>query len=655
MNTRLYRLFQRSNRRAVLALAIAAAIGSMQALPGQSLDASALRGDYQMVRLEIEQTGDSAVQARNTTGKISFDGQGAYELQSGSLDAAGTYAVRADGSVSLDDPSRTGIEIQGLLGADLNLLAGVALEADTGLVDLFLTVRAAAPLAEDVLQGDYALGAFQVPGSDPAALGSALVTFRADGEGGLSDIEEIGHFRGERNQLRSSEPSVYRVLEDGSIEADLSGLNHPGGLLTLWVSADGSYVLGLPSDGTPGIFVGVRQLDADLPSSFVGLYSTARIGFDGASFNSGIGSVVLRRGDDALTSRRLRLPNGVLDFSGRSTLVLNDNGGGWLSRQPFAGGTNMVIGVADSVFSANAAAGAEVDVSGTISEEFGAFLLLRPPLPELKQGLFVDVRGVVHGASFARPPAPMAQGLLATIFGASLIAPGGPAQAAAGEVPLPTELAGVRVTVNGIPAPLIFVSGAQMNLQIPVETEPGIATLRISNGEEEIQIPVRVAETSPGLFFYGAGHSDYAAIVTHGDGSLVTPANPARPGETVVFWSTGLGLTNPPVPTGHPSPGAAGEELARPIDAEISLLVAGFPATIHFVGRTPGFVGLTQINATIPLDAPLGDTVPVALLTGNAIQDQSDLPIGGAPVLTEERLPRSSNRSRQVRLSWEER
>ena len=52
-------------------------------------------------------------------------------------------------------------------------------------------------------------------------------------------------------------------------------------------------------------------------------------------------------------------------------------------------------------------------------------------------------------------------------------------------------------------------------------------------------------------------------------------------------------------------------------------------AQTHFAGGTPGFAGLYQINATIPLDVPAGTNVPLAIVTGNAFHDQVDIPIQG--------------------------
>lgn len=645
----MYRL-RTVTRHRFLSLLIAAVAFGIGAF-GPTLDAASLDGRYRIVRLEIESVGGAAAQGRTIFGALTFDGNGAYRLTSPSIDAEGAYQVQEDGSFSFEDPSRPGVRVQAAVSADQMAFAGVAIDAAPGLVDLMVGVRESEIPADAALDGDYTLGAFRLPGAGPAGLSSALVAFSASRAGALTGIEEVGHFLDAPNQRQTRTPSSYEVREDGSIAADLTGLTHAGEQLDLFVSADGNYVIGAPA-GAPGIVVGSKNLDQDVPESFVALYASARIGFDGEGFFAGIGSTVLRRGEDGLTARRLRLPEGTVDFSGRSHLVLTDEGAAWLSPAPFSGGPNMAMGVPDDLFVANAAAGAGVDVAGQRSDDFGVFFLLRPPFPQPGPGLFVDSRGIVNGASFARPPAPLAPGVLGTIFGSELVAPGGPDQAVAAETPLPLELAGVRVTVGGLPAPLLFVSAKQINFQTPAEASPGPATIVISNSEDQVEVSARLAPTSPALFSYIAQQSSYAAIVSHADGSLVTPANPARPGETVVFWATGFGVTDPPGESGVPNPGGGGERLVIPVDSGIQLLIAGAPAAIHFVGGAPHFVGLSQINATIPLDAPAGPTVPVALLTSHAIQDLSDLPIGGAPALQAEQGHDPSHRPGRVRSVW---
>ncbi len=47
-------------------------------------------------------------------------------------------------------------------------------------------------------------------------------------------------------------------------------------------------------------------------------------------------------------------------------------------------------------------------------------------------------------------------------------------------MPLPSTLAGVSVTVNGLKAPLVYVSPVQINAQLPYEIEPGTAIVAVT-------------------------------------------------------------------------------------------------------------------------------------------------------------------------------
>ena len=78
--------------------------------------------------------------------------------------------------------------------------------------------------------------------------------------------------------------------------------------------------------------------------------------------------------------------------------------------------------------------------------------------------------GITEAAQFMQMVAP---GSIATVFGANFA--GGTFEA--DSIPLPLQLGGVRVEVNGVPAPLYFVSGGQINFQIPFETQPGQASV----------------------------------------------------------------------------------------------------------------------------------------------------------------------------------
>ena len=83
----------------------------------------------------------------------------------------------------------------------------------------------------------------------------------------------------------------------------------------------------------------------------------------------------------------------------------------------------------------------------------------------------------------------------------------------------------------------------------------------------------------------------------HGDWrGLVTQSDPARPGEYVYAYAKGFGAVEPPVPTGFASPADPPAMVQRRCDWQ----------AYHNVALAPGLVGIYQITARIPEDAPSG-------------------------------------------------
>lgn len=217
---------------------------------------------------------------------------------------------------------------------------------------------------------------------------------------------------------------------------------------------------------------------------------------------------------------------------------------------------------------------------------------------------------VTNGASFRRGIVP---GSIATIFGAGLSSVNGIARAA---LPLPRQLAGTTVTVNGIAAPLFAlanVNGAeQVNLQVPFEIA-GQATAQIvvtSGGAASQPVQVDVWPAQPGVFTADG----FTGAVLHGSTyAPVTAANPAAKGEVVLIYATGLGDVGNP-----PATGAAADAARTVVPAEV--MIAGTPALVSYSGLAPGFAGLYQLNVTVPADAPSGVASVVVTARGAVSQ-----------------------------------
>ena len=123
--------------------------------------------------------------------------------------------------------------------------------------------------------------------------------------------------------------------------------------------------------------------------------------------------------------------------------------------------------------------------------------------------------------------------------------------ATAPSVPLPLSLGGISITINGVAAPLFFVSGSQINLLVPIELNPGPATLIVTTaqGQKSAALSFTLLPYAPGLFSFSSTGSGAGAFL-HPNGVPVGGAAPAKPGEALVIYLTGLGQTNPPVKSG---------------------------------------------------------------------------------------------------------
>ncbi len=217
---------------------------------------------------------------------------------------------------------------------------------------------------------------------------------------------------------------------------------------------------------------------------------------------------------------------------------------------------------------------------------------------------------LVNAASFQ--PGPQSAGALVSLFGRNLA----PRTEAAATLPLPTELAGTQVLVRGRPAPLLYVSPGQINFQIPYF----LALLLGPTGQFPVVVRHSGMESEPltftlgmsvGIFRFGDG----PAVFHAGDFRAVTPASPARPGEYLALYATGLGLTTPMAEDGRP--GASQEPLNR--TATDTLLTLGNRMLIPtYSGLAPGLVGVYQVNFQVPADLAAGRTRLVLLVGGVA-------------------------------------
>lgn len=235
-------------------------------------------------------------------------------------------------------------------------------------------------------------------------------------------------------------------------------------------------------------------------------------------------------------------------------------------------------------------------------------LTISPPGPTLTASSFVNGADLQGGALSpcgigAVIAAGVAPGVQNVILPSSAIGP------------LPTILNGTQVLVNGTAAPLaglgIGLTGQQqITFQVPCETTPGSSvpfTINVGAGTASISIPVQTA--APGVFTTLLSDNNAHAVVVRPDGTFVTIQNPARRGETVTAFVTGLGPASPAVPTGAlPPPGI---NAIPQYQVVVGMAGGGVPLVSAIL--SPDRVGVWMITFQIPASVSTGNSVPFSV------------------------------------------
>ncbi|PWT99958.1 MAG: hypothetical protein C5B51_26120 [Terriglobia bacterium] len=204
------------------------------------------------------------------------------------------------------------------------------------------------------------------------------------------------------------------------------------------------------------------------------------------------------------------------------------------------------------------------------------------------------ITAVGNAASYSASYAP---GMVLSIFGSQLA----PATQATASTPLPLQIAGVSVTINGMPAPLYYISQGQLNVQIPYETAAGPATLKVNNNGLSASTAFTVAAAAPGIF-------------TDAKGAPV-PSTSAGRNQLATLYITGFGPVTPPLATGvGPAVGTPVGQLPQP-QQKVAMTIGGVSVQNLATAVPWGYVGVLQINYQVPAGAPLG-AQPVIVSVG---------------------------------------
>ncbi|HEX5227326.1 MAG TPA: FG-GAP-like repeat-containing protein [Bryobacteraceae bacterium] len=292
------------------------------------------------------------------------------------------------------------------------------------------------------------------------------------------------------------------------------------------------------------------------------------------------------------------LPDLVVSNTGDNTIsVLSGNGDGTFQAQTSYAAGNGPRPLIAADF--NRDGRTDLIVGNYFGSTLGVFLGMAADQPQIS--------AVVNGASFESTP--LTPGLIFTIGGTGLGPVSGQTEQLDANGRIASKLAGVEVTVDGTPAPLLYVGQNQINAVAPYELANRAGQnvdVRVTFNQTPgniLQVPV--AATSPAIFSLGNGQG----AIRNQDQSVNGVSNPAAVGSFVSIYATGEGQLKPA--------GVDGELVTNattfPVGA-VSLTIGGVAVTPQFAGATE-FDGFFQVNAKVP--AGISGVVPVILKVGS--------------------------------------
>lgn len=639
-------------KRTVQALWLAAAILSFgAAAQAQSWDNSGnglLSGNYYVrhVVWQVSTDDEDLNDAVSIYGEINFTpSSGTYVFNGSLVDAAagevvaytnvtGTYTIAANGYGFMDSlvNSYAGISetVFGLVSNGIFIGSSTENISGAGLNDLAIMAPIASPAATNAtFKGSYSFVDLDYPVVEGADSGDvvyardSLFSGTADGNGNFTGFTGSGYIVNNNGSATRQSGSVKYSFQNGAgniaFGGSLTSSNVTSTLITgnryVYISPDGNFIFGGSPTGWD-IFVGVRN-DSGAPSNFSGLYYQAGMDVDFTNTSNGVvdydnyfGSFNATSGTILAHQRLYQVlyNGGAFDYTFQDGYTFNSDGSSddANTSQHYIYGLNgaMRIGI------------------GNLTQGFlGVSVALAAPTFS-GPGVYLNPTGVVNSASFAPFTAQVTPGEFLTLAGTGITTTNtiNPF--------FPTTLSGVQVQINGVNAPIYYVlnqgSYDLVSVLVPYETPLGIANIQVitSSGSSNM-VSVYVGATQPGSFTQLSNGIGYvAAQRVNNNYSLVTPANPAQPGDSIVVYTTGFGSVTPAIADGSITPTTSLTSAANPVSCydsvsntyipvpgPVCVYLDGTFTSAGFEGLTPGLIGLYQVNLTVPTGLTAGDNV----------------------------------------------
>jgi uncharacterized protein (TIGR03437 family) len=596
----------------------------------QSWDSSGngmLKGTYYFreVFYAVGYNDGSLSEATALYGSITFSGTGTYTAQVSLFDSGaglesgpisgGTYSISASGYGFISNPLSTGDSVYGLVNQS-GIFVGSTTETTGGFNDMFVAAPLASPAPTVAsFKGTYLISGIDLSSGSPSGTLSYLLQINPDGIKSLGTVTGTAYIGsgGSGKFTQNFTGSTY-IASGGAMVVTFpnSSNNVVGGQKYMYLSPDGNFLFGGAPQGFDMI-VGVRTGSAP---TFGGLYYQAGLEQDE--------STLLSLGYANLDSYYGSLSASNKSIVGHQRLLSPFNGSPM--DYTYSDSYSALSGSVYTTSSANYVVGTNgVRIGAGIGPFLGISVAV--PAPSFTgSGVYLNPAGIVNGASSAPFTAQISPGELLTLYGTGLadslvIAP---------QIPFPTSLGNVQVSINGTPAPIYYVAPTQVSVVVPYGISGTVAQVQVTtDGNPSNTVSAFIGETSAGIFSVPPGGLGYGAIL-HQDGTLVSKSSPAQSGETVSVFLTGLGAVSPGISDGAAGPSDTLSRTTNTITADIS----GTTATVTYAGLAPGLAGLYQANVTMPAGLTAGDNT-MDIGGPDSYTAEVLIPIGGASTTTD--------------------
>jgi uncharacterized protein (TIGR03437 family) len=634
-----------------------------------------LKGSYfaRWVGVDQVSTGTGAFQrARSLTGTFSFDGAGHYSF-AGQLSmstqssgapspynvSSGTYAVSSGGLLQLGNPVDSTETLLGGVGADAFVASSTEPGSSGNVVwDLMIAVPVSSAVTNASILGNYQFAGFDYTGASVSEVRDYAFLAAADGQGNfgalavtgaavnLSSNQTVQTVSGATYSASSNTFTMtFPLPSSGTAQSQLiTGAKQFG------LSSDGMVLVGGSLNGYD-IIVGLAAFSGTASnSSFEGVYYAGGMDYAATSpdtpnnyFDAYYGSIGANGAGTALSHQRLNSSiSSAYDFYVVDQFTVGADGS-----------VPLDLNLASFYLGANAKTGVLVGLDSPYSFEFWVAAQELAP----SGSVYLNPLGITNVASYDPVTSPVSPGEFLILTGTNLAA----SPSLARSLPLETMLGSTSVSINGVAAPLYYVSPTQIDLIVPFEiAQSSLVQIVVSNGGAASNaVTLYASDTTPGMFTLGQDGIGPGAI-THTDGSLVSDANPAQVGETVVLYASGLGLVSPAIADGSEGPAGPLSYTVSPV----GVIVGGVQASsVEFAGLAPFYVGLYQIDFVIPAGVNPGE-LNCDLSTDSGYLAQATIAVGTASMESsaarpDERSPRrnparaSRSRMSQSPHAWQ--